>query len=257
MKYLTSNYHAHTPRCKHAYGTEREYIEAAIKMGIKKFGFSDHVPCPYKDGFVSGIRMPMEEAKDYVEEIRALAREYQEQIELFVGFETEYVPEYFKEQMELFKKLDCDYMIMGQHFLTNEKVGPYTGTPTEDEQFLIAYVDRIIEGMKTGGFLYLAHPDIINYQGSEAVYDREMRRLCMELKELHIPLEINLLGIRERKQYPAERFWKIVGEVGNDVVFGLDVHFIDQIDDRETYEAGLALAKKFHLHILEDIAIKE
>lgn len=256
MKYLTSNYHTHTTRCQHAFGTEREYIEEAIKMGIKKFGFSDHVPCPYKDGFVSGIRMPMEEAKDYVEEIRALAEEYKEKIELFVGFETEYVPEYFKEQMELFNELGCDYMIMGQHFLTNEKVGPYTGTPTEDEQFLKAYVDRIVEGMKTGAFLYLAHPDIINYQGLEEIYNREMKRLCLELKALGIPVEINLLGIREKKQYPAERFWKIVSEVGNDVVLGIDVHFLGQIEDREPYEAALELIKKYHLHVLEDISIK-
>ena len=47
--YLTANYHTHTYRCQHAGGTEREYIEKAIEVGIKKLGFSDHVPCPFKD----------------------------------------------------------------------------------------------------------------------------------------------------------------------------------------------------------------
>ena len=55
MDFLKANYHAHTWRCQHAYDTEREYIEAAIAMGIEIFGFSDHVPCPYTDGYVSGI----------------------------------------------------------------------------------------------------------------------------------------------------------------------------------------------------------
>ena len=37
--FLTANYHTHTVRCRHAYDPEREYIETAIKMGIKKLGF--------------------------------------------------------------------------------------------------------------------------------------------------------------------------------------------------------------------------
>ena len=32
--FIKANYHAHTWRCQHAYDTEREYIEAAIEMGI-------------------------------------------------------------------------------------------------------------------------------------------------------------------------------------------------------------------------------
>lgn len=40
MEFLKANYHAHTWRCQHAYDTEREYIEAAISMGIEIFGFS-------------------------------------------------------------------------------------------------------------------------------------------------------------------------------------------------------------------------
>ena len=78
--FLTANYHAHTFRCQHAVGNERDYIEAAIKMGIKEFGFSDHIPCPFRDGYISHIRMTMDEAPEYVKTIRALADEYQNDI---------------------------------------------------------------------------------------------------------------------------------------------------------------------------------
>ena len=54
MKYLVSNYHAHTTRCGHAFGTEREYIEAAIECGIREFGFSDHAPIPYEKNSMKG-----------------------------------------------------------------------------------------------------------------------------------------------------------------------------------------------------------
>ena len=75
VEFVKANYHAHTVRCQHAYGTEREFIEAAIDLGIEEFGFSDHIPCPYKDGFVSGIRMKMEQAEEYRDCIRRLEEE--------------------------------------------------------------------------------------------------------------------------------------------------------------------------------------
>lgn len=250
-EYLIANYHSHTTRCKHARGTEREYIEAAIKAGIQIMGFSDHVPCPFKDGFVSGIRMDMEQAEEYVTTIRQLAKEYEDRIEILVGFETEYMPEYFEEQMVLFDKIRIDYMIMGQHFLQSEQKGPYTGMPTEDEEFLIAYVDRVIEGMKTGRFMYLAHPDLINYQGEDAIFEREMIRMCESLKEMHIPLEINLLGLLEGKHYPRERFWEIVGKVGNEVVFGIDAHWVEQIGEMSCYQKGIELVERYGLKLIE------
>ena len=36
------NYHTHTKRCKHAGGSDEEYIESAIKSGFQELGFADH-----------------------------------------------------------------------------------------------------------------------------------------------------------------------------------------------------------------------
>ena len=41
---MRANYHTHTPRCRHAVGSEREYIEQAIEAGMEILGFSDHTP---------------------------------------------------------------------------------------------------------------------------------------------------------------------------------------------------------------------
>ena len=249
--FITANYHAHTVRCQHASGTEREYIEAAIAMGIKEFGFSDHIPCPFRNGYVSHIRMTMEQAPDYVRTIRELADEYRNDIRIYVGFEAEYIPEFYQEQMNMVNTLGVDYLIMGQHFLDSEENGPYMGTPTEDESRIRAYVDRVIEGMDTGSYRYLAHPDLMNYQGMESVYDWEMTRLCTAMKERNIPLEINILGMGAgAKHYPTERFWKIPGEVGNDVILGLDAHSVGQVQDVASYEKCMELVSKFNLHLI-------
>ena len=51
------NYHTHTYRCGHATGTDREYVENAIKVGLKTLGFSDHAPYVFEDGYRSSMRM--------------------------------------------------------------------------------------------------------------------------------------------------------------------------------------------------------
>ena len=50
---MIANYHTHTWRCRHADGTEREYVERAIEGGLKILGFSDHSPYPFPDGYDS------------------------------------------------------------------------------------------------------------------------------------------------------------------------------------------------------------
>ena len=64
---MLANYHTHTPRCNHAKGSEREFIEKAIKEGFKVLGFSDHTPWPYASDFVSGMRMRLSQLQGYLE----------------------------------------------------------------------------------------------------------------------------------------------------------------------------------------------
>lgn len=155
----------------------------------------------------------------------------------------------------MFDRLGCDYMIMGQHFMKSEQTGPYTGTPTDDESRIREYVDTVIEGMKTGMYSYLAHPDLINYQGLDSVYEWEMTRMCKALKELDIPLEINMLGISAGKHYPTDRFWCIPHDIGNKVILGLDAHTVDNICDVESYEKALDIVRKYDLNLIDRIEI--
>ena len=63
------------------------------------------------------------------------------------------------------------------------------------------YVNEMLEG------LYIAHPDLIKFQGDHAVYRKYMRRLCQEAKSCGLPLEMNLLGFWTERNYPDIRFW--------------------------------------------------
>lgn len=250
--FLKANYHAHTMRCQHAYGTEREFIETAIELGMETFGFSDHVPCPYRDGYVSHIRMGMEQAQEYRDCLRALQKEYAGQIRILAGFEAEYIPEFFDEQMEMFDRLGFDYLILGQHFFGTEITGPYTGSPTADDVRMRQYVDLVIDAAKTGRFLYIAHPDIINYIGLDSVYEWEMTRMCRALQEFDVPLEINMLGMGVNKIYPSKKLFQIAGEIGNRVVLGMDAHCVEHILDTDSYYRCLDFAEECHVNLVKD-----
>ena len=54
---MIANYHTHTPRCNHAVGTEREYVENALEAGLQILGFSDHSPYIFPGDYYSGFRM--------------------------------------------------------------------------------------------------------------------------------------------------------------------------------------------------------
>lgn len=247
------NYHTHTKRCNHAEGEEREYIENAIKKGIKTLGFSDHAPYlfPKEANHYSGFRMRVDEMEDYVETVRALAKEYQSDIRILCGVELEYYPDYHQEEMEFLRSFSIDYCLLGQHILGNEL---FIQTPrTGGDLALSYYVTQVLAGIATGDFLYIAHPDIAGYQFSGEAIEREYRRLCLGAKRKKIPLEINLLGIREKRHYPDERFFKIAAEVGNQVVLGLDSHSPNSIlDEKKSEEQALSMVEKLGLNLVKE-----
>ncbi|MBO4440129.1 MAG: histidinol-phosphatase [Spirochaetaceae bacterium] len=221
---MLANYHTHTPRCNHAQGSEREYIERAIECGFKVLGFSDHTPQPYPKDYVSTIRMGMDEIEDYTGTLAALREEYKDKIKILIGYEVEYTHKYFDRLITELKKFPLDYIIQGQHFAPDEVSGAYMGFKSDDEDRLKAYVDLTIEGMKTGLFSYLAHPDLINFTGDDETYQKHMRRIVEASLECGLPLEVNMLGFVGGRNYPCDRFFKMASEMGAQFVIGCDAH---------------------------------
>ncbi len=254
---MKANYHAHTVRCHHATGTEKEYVEAAIASGLKVLGFSDHTPYPFPEDHSHHIRMRMHELENYVNTVLALRDEYRKDIEIHLGLEVEYCPDYFEKLCEEIADYPIEYFLHGQHFLGNSAPGEaYCGHATDDPHKLTAYCDQVIAAAKTGCFTYLAHPDLIRFTGDAALYDEQMRRICRKAKELTLPLEINFLGIDEGRHYPNERFWKIAGEEGCDVIFGLDAHKPEHFQFERTLTKAREIVKKYELKLLEDVKLR-
>lgn len=232
---MLKNYHTHTWRCHHASGTEREYIEAAIARGFKVLGFSDHVPVPdFPNGYQSGFRMDADQAGEYVATLLKLKHAYAEDIDILIGYEAEYYPELFAEQLDFLRSFSFDYLLLGQHNIKNEYDSDRSlHTPTADCGLLREYVDQVIEGLETGAFAYLAHPDLIPFVGDDEDYAAEMSRLCVAAREMNIPLECNLLGVRDHRNYPDRRFWRVAAAEGCTAILGCDAHGVSGILDTD------------------------
>ncbi len=248
MKMADYNLHTHTTRCRHAVGEDREYVEAAIKAGFKTLGFADHCPQFFPvDDYYSHFRMFPEQAQEYAESIRALQKEYASDIRILLGFETEYYPETFDKLIAFVRPLHLDYMIMGQHFVGNEyDEGSYsTIDKGKREDYLMQYVAQVKEGLSTGAFTYLAHPDTVWYEGDPDFYIEQMTELCRFAGAHDIPLEYNILGYLNKRCYPNPIFWDIVAQTGNKAVIGYDAHTPEVLlNDKIFRECEQNLAKR-------------
>ena len=255
---MLKNYHTHTFRCHHAKGTDEEMVLAAIKSGIKVLGFSDHGPLPYK-GFVSGMRMTVEESKDYFQSIRLLKEKYKDQIEIKIGFEYEYFPEFVPFLKSFKEENQIDYYILGHHFVPDEITGAHTCDMTEKEEILL-YRDIVIAGINSGLFAYAAHPDMFmqNYIKFDETAKEVSRSICLAAKNANIPLEYNIYGIRKsddagRELYPVENFWHIAREVGNSVILGIDAHRPEHITESKYIIQAEENVKRLGLNLLTQL----
>lgn len=250
---LTANYHTHTSRCGHASGSDREYIEAAIRAGFKTLGFSDHTPMIFASDHHSGHRMPLGQAEEYFASLTALKREYAADIRVLIGVETEYYPATHERYMDFMRDYPCDYMLLGQHYLLREEDGIVAVKPHGETELLRLYYRNVLEGLRTGDFLYAAHPDMFCFTGAREDYDRETRAFLEQVKALDVPVEINRLGLYDKRCYPNERFWQIAGEVGNTAVIGADAHTPGVLEDADTLSACAALASKYGIALRTEL----
>lgn len=248
---MTYNYHTHTHRCGHALDTVEEYINRAIEGGIKYMGFSDHIPFIFPDGYESGHRVPVSQVEEYFSELYELREKYSDKIDIKIGFEMEYYPTYFKNMLKNAIEYGAEYLILGQHYLGEEHPdGEAAIRATDSFLRLKEYTDCVISGIKSGVFTYIAHPDMLNFIGDVSIYCDEMRKICVASRIYDVPLEINFLGIRDKRIYPNEVFWKIAGEEKSPVTFGFDAHNAKSAFDGESLGRAQKIVEDYKLNYI-------
>ena len=262
----TYNLHSHTYRCGHARGRDEEYVMGALEAGYKTLGFSDHIMLPFATH--PGIRGDFSLTEDYISSVNALREKYKDKIQILVGFEAEW---YHDRSREYYPKLlardDFDYMILGQHCYYDERerrLRWYGDLPLGESA--LRYVEDLIEGMESGLYTYVAHPDLYcAWQlGWNDLCAEVAHRIAKKAEELRMPLEINcapsrsyplaLLG-EDDLPYPVGKFWDIVAQYDIPVVLGVDAHAPTDYS-RTVYNYFLRFAKKHNIEFLQECPVK-
>ena len=254
---MKANYHTHSKHCGHASGEAEDYVLRAIERGLDTIGFSCHVPYPFNNGYVSGFRIQLEDHEKYVSDILACREKYGEKIKILLGYEAEYYPKHFDDMLSEIRKYPVDYIILGQHESDNEYDGVSNHSPADTREIVKKYADTLIRAMDTGFFTYIAHPDLLTYNGDENVYLAEMERVCRKSIETDTPLEVNLLGLSEGRPYPKNCFFDLVGKMGCPVIIGCDAHSPDRVAHPHELEAAEEFVKRHGLNVREYAKLKK
>lgn len=236
---LLSNFHTHTYLCKHAEGKPVDYALQAQKEGCKALGFSDHCPFPadFPDPW-ENVRMEVDQVPLYtkmVEEAKAAVN-----FPVYKGFECEWDPVYKSWYTdELRGKFGAQYLVMGQHWFMKDGLHPGTQV-IESDKDLNKYCDQVIDGMSSGCFDFLAHPDLFMYSMCEWTKNTEAvsKAIIDAAANLGMPIEVNGYGLAKklletsrgiRQVYPYVEFWELAADSKAKIICNSDAHFPNDV----------------------------
>ena len=198
--------------------------------------------------------MSVKDAYGYADEVRALKKD--SPFPVYLGFECEWdnrLVNWYKDGLK--GEFGADYLILGSHWFVKGDSHVYIPSTVEKSD-LFNYTDQTIEGMRSGLFAFLAHPDLCMAYGREWNSDVEtcMKAIIAAAKDLNLPLEVNGLGMHKKKwpcekgmrySYPVDEFWTLAADSGVRVVCNADAHdpltVISQARDAREYAARFGI----------------
>lgn len=224
-------FHVHTYRCRHASDEGDEiYVKKAISLGASRIVFTDHAPFP-GDSFTN--RMLYEELPEYIASLRRLKDKYASVIEIVIGLEIEYLPSYEEYYRELKEMPEIEVLMLGQHMF---EVSPGIYNFRYKNLWFPQIAESLIQGVKTGYFDGVAHPDRIFKE--EAEWTDEMERVSViiirEAGERGMFLEQNESSKKFHNHYWPQ-FWEIAEDMKYEyepelqIIKGLDAHSSKEI----------------------------
>lgn len=233
---MIANYHTHTRWCRHGAGEIEDYIQEALRCGLQVLAITEHVP--YRDNH-DPRRMQWEEFPEYDAQLDMLIGKYRGRIEVRKGFECEYIPEFMGDYRRFREEFGYEIMILGQHVSKDRKIDNFA---PKGEKELAIYADNVIEGLKTGFFTFLAHPDVAlcGYEGSMEFALKQLERVFETCEALEIPVEINANGMRGGRRYPERRVWEMSRKYRLIYLISSDAHYVPDLCD----QAGVAATER-------------
>lgn len=226
--------HTHTKLCNHAKGEIDDYINEAIKKGIKIFGFSDHAPM----NFDKKYRMSLSQILLYENMVLDAKDRYKEKIEILLGYEVDYLPGLIEEKI---LKADVDYLIGSVHFLSSGKdlwgfdnpefIGEYKNK--DIDKIWQDYFDAIEAMAKSSLFDIVGHLDLIKIFNFKPKKDVRLiaKNALKAIKKSNMVIEVSSAGFRKptKEPYPSIELLELAFEMDIAITFASDAHAPKQV----------------------------
>lgn len=274
-----TNYHSHCSYCDGRAPLE-EFVQQAIMEGFTAYGISSHAPLPFENPWT----LKSEAVGAYLAEAARLKEKYSHSIELYVGMEIDYLDDTNNPVSSYFQTLPLDYRIGGVHLLQAPS-GKLLDIDCRPERFqehltnhfsgdlkrlITLYFDRLMRMVELGGFDFVAHPDKISYNASQADaevlhqpwYNDKIREYFEWIARHGLMVEVNTKTyFRNGFLYPNHSNLKLIRELGIPVVVNSDAHDPAMVNSGR-YEAlqalkasGFGSVRELHDGIWSDVPI--
>lgn len=243
------SFHTHTTYCDGKAKAEA-FIKRAIELQMKAIGFSSHAPFPIEVSW----NMAEDQLMNYVNEIRSLSAKYQDEIDVYLSLELDYIPGVTKPFAQIKEAFGLDYTIGSVHLIkspiNNEFLfldGPDTNYSHGLECFYQGDIKKMVKDYyhQVNEMILQEKPDIIGHidkikMNNKGRYfsedERWYQNLLMEtidvIKETDCIVEINTRGLYTKKSmsfYPDLNFAKECKKNKIQMTISTDAHHPDEL----------------------------
>lgn len=228
--------HMHTHLCKHAWDNPRQYAKAALKAGLDGIIFTCHSPMP--NMWSHYIRMAPEEFDEYVALVDEVAREFEGQLEVRLGMESDWFPGMEDWLTELHQKADFDFILGSVHPHTQEYRERFFDAPGADSLSIQrGYFEHLADAAETGLYDSLAHPDLIKNDFAQ-IWDFEAVRETVDLAldriaATGVAMELNTSGLQKAisEMNPSPDMLRLIAEHDIPITLGSDSHHPNRVGE--------------------------
>ena len=227
--------HMHTPLCGHAVGDPLDYAKAAQVNGIDVITITCHIPMEWEAFGQTGTRMQLVDLEHYINMVSEAAIEAKDfGFEILCGIEAEIYPvaSHMEEMDIVLSNYSFDFVLGSLHaHCPSYLEWLERNNATSDDARIDWYFSHLIEGVQSGRYDSMSHPDVIRTYGvvqsfDPLLHEAVIRNFLQAINDQDICMEINTSGLNKGAYqiHPDPLIIEWASEQGVKLTIGSDSH---------------------------------